>query len=90
MNRVLLDRKELRQLKKKQKLERKQREREHADERRNLYVLDFKGDIHASATASLREEVSAILAVATKGLGNRDRAGFGTREIAHRSFTAFW
>jgi serine protease SohB len=29
-----------------------------------LFVLDFKGDIRASATASLREEVSALLAVA--------------------------
>ena len=28
------------------------------------YVLDFKGDIHAQETASLREEISAILAVA--------------------------
>lgn len=29
-----------------------------------LYVLNFKGDIHASETASLREEISAILSVA--------------------------
>ncbi|EIJ71602.1 protease SohB [Pasteurella bettyae] len=29
-----------------------------------LYVLDFKGDIHASETNALREEISAILEVA--------------------------
>jgi serine protease SohB len=31
-----------------------------------VFVIDFKGDIRASATASLREEVSAILAAAGK------------------------
>jgi len=35
-------------------------------QRKRIYVLDFKGDIRASATASLREEVSAVLAVATE------------------------
>ena len=35
-------------------------------QRKRVYVLDFKGDIRATATASLREEVSAILAVASK------------------------
>lgn len=29
-----------------------------------VYVMDFKGDIHASETAALREEISAILNVA--------------------------
>ena len=32
-----------------------------------LYVLDFKGDLRASAAASLREEVSAVLRVAKRG-----------------------
>ena len=31
------------------------------DERKRLYVLDFDGDIHASATDNLREEISAVL-----------------------------
>jgi serine protease SohB len=35
--------------------------------RKRVYVLDFRGDIRASATASLREEISAVLAVAEKG-----------------------
>lgn len=30
-----------------------------------VYVLDFKGDIRATAVASLREEITAVLAVAT-------------------------
>lgn len=37
-----------------------------ADEsRRRLFVIDFKGDIRASAVANLREEVSAIVSMAT-------------------------
>lgn len=35
------------------------------ENRRRVFVLDFKGDIRATAVASLREEVSAVLAVAT-------------------------
>lgn len=35
--------------------------------RQRVFVLDFRGDIRASATASLREEVSAVLAVAEAG-----------------------
>lgn len=44
---------------------REQRARAKQDHARpRLFVLDFKGDIRASATASLREEISAVLAVA--------------------------
>lgn len=52
------------------KLSAKQRRKEHkrlakkGSDRRRLFVLDFKGDIRASATASLREEISAVLAAA--------------------------
>lgn len=35
-------------------------------QRQRVFVLDFKGDVRATATASLREEISAVLAVATK------------------------
>lgn len=48
--------------------ERKREERERAKQptaRPRLFVLDFKGDLRASAGASLREEVSAVLSVAT-------------------------
>jgi serine protease SohB len=36
------------------------------EDRHRLYILDFDGDIRASATADMREEISAILNVATK------------------------
>lgn len=39
----------------------------HESTKPRLYVLDFKGDLRASAAASLREEVSAILRVAKAG-----------------------
>jgi serine protease SohB len=47
--------------------ERKREERERAKDdghKPRLFVLDFKGDLRASASASLREEVTAILGVA--------------------------
>lgn len=53
----------------------KQRRKEYkriakkGSDRKRIFVLDFKGDIRASATASLREEVSAILAAS----GSDDR-----------------
>ncbi len=50
---------------KERKLERRARAKQ--DVRPRLFVLDFKGDIRASATASLREEISAVLAVANDG-----------------------
>jgi serine protease SohB len=37
-----------------------------SERRPRSFVIDFKGDLKASAVPSLREEVSAILAVATK------------------------
>jgi serine protease SohB len=38
-----------------------------AGKRARTFVIDFKGDLKATAVASLREEVSAILAVAGEG-----------------------
>ena len=54
--------------KKKDAKENKKREKAEAKEsssRPRSFVLDFKGDLKASAVPSLREEVSAILQVAT-------------------------
>jgi serine protease SohB len=53
----------------------RQKERKREDKARakaeitkpRLYVLDFKGDLRASAVTSLREEVSAVLRVAKSG-----------------------
>ncbi len=36
-------------------------------QRKRLYVLDFDGDLHASATDNLREEISAVLPQIRKG-----------------------
>jgi serine protease SohB len=46
----------------KQRLKREDRRPE--DERRRVYVIDFHGDIRASAVNQLREEITAVLAVA--------------------------
>lgn len=50
------------------KAEKQHRKAEHKDTaRRRIFVLDFKGDIKATAVAALREEISAILAVVRPG-----------------------
>lgn len=41
--------------------------RQHADAQPCTYLIDFKGDIRASAVAALREEITAILQVAQPG-----------------------
>ena len=46
------------------KREAKAREKEGRSDRPRVFVLDFKGDMRASAVASLREEVTAVLAFA--------------------------
>ncbi|ODS23371.1 protease SohB [Candidatus Endobugula sertula] len=55
--------------KKKLKVEKKEHKKEIGDnkepEKKRLYILDFDGDIKASAVENLREEITAILAVAT-------------------------
>jgi serine protease SohB len=58
--------KEAKARQKERKRENQAREREGRT-RPRTFVLDFKGDIRASAVASLREEVSAVLQVARAG-----------------------
>lgn len=58
-----LNKKELKAYHKKKKAEEKAQAKT-AHERKNIYVIDFQGDIRASAVDSLREEVTAILNVA--------------------------
>lgn len=55
--------KELKEIKKKEKAEGKD-----GDEKKRVYVIDFDGDIRASAVESLREEVTAVLTVARSGI----------------------
>ncbi|MFY1028191.1 protease SohB [Actinobacillus seminis] len=47
-----------------EKTKRKKGENVGSERKPHLYVLDFKGDISASETTALREEISAIIAVA--------------------------
>jgi serine protease SohB len=54
--------------KRKEKAERKAQKKQRHDEpvRQRIFVLDFDGDLHASAVEHLREEISAILTLATR------------------------
>jgi len=47
-----------------EKARRNARKHGHARERPRVFVLDFRGDLRASPTAALREEISALLQVA--------------------------
>ncbi len=49
------------------KAQRKAREKGKGERRPRTYVLDFHGDIKATAVANLRHEISAVLAVAEEG-----------------------
>ena len=60
----LLGSKERKAAAKVRKREAKARAKEGRADRPRVFVLDFKGDLRASAVASLREEVTAVLSVA--------------------------
>ena len=55
---------ELKERHKQLKAEAKQLKKTPAPEKKKVYVLNFRGDLRASAVASLREEITAILTVA--------------------------
>jgi len=69
---AILDDDELKALhkaeRKEEKRERKQRKKHKGEEpaRKRVFVLDFDGDMKASAVEHLREEISAILTLATR------------------------
>ena len=63
---VRLPRKAHRILQKQRKLDRKAQQK-RAEAEPCIYLLDFKGDLRASALTALREEISAILQVARAG-----------------------
>ena len=65
VSRAVLGKAQFKQTAKQRKAERKELDKK-GSQRQRIFVIDFKGDIRATATASLREEVSAILAVASK------------------------
>lgn len=60
----LLDKKELKALRKTEKKEKKAKKNE---ERKRLFVLNFEGDIKATAVDSLREEITSVLTLAKAG-----------------------
>lgn len=62
MESLLLEKAELKKLARERK--KADKDSKHQDSQPRLFVLDFDGDIRASATDSLREEITAILAVA--------------------------
>jgi serine protease SohB len=61
LNAEILEKSEFKKLLKKEKKEVKKNEKQ---DRKRIFVLEFDGDIRASAVNSLREEVTAILKVA--------------------------
>ena len=70
MKSALLREKDLKKARKADKKQRKEEEKGESEEeagKLRLFVLDFHGDIKASATDNLREEISAVLGVARSG-----------------------
>ncbi|OLS61760.1 protease SohB [Pseudomonas putida] len=61
----LLEKHQLKALRKQQAKEQKKLKKATADEKPRVFVLDFDGDIKASATESLRNEITALLTLAT-------------------------
>jgi len=59
----VLNKAQLKALKKANKVK-QQQEKKSAAEKKRIYILDFDGDIKASAADSLRHEITALLAVA--------------------------
>lgn len=65
LNANILNKDELKKYLKQEKTKNKHKAKEE-EPRRRIFVLNFHGDIRASAVASLREEITAILTVATE------------------------
>ncbi len=61
----LLSKKDLKTAKKEHKKEAKQEKKKSTDTRKRIFVLNFLGNIKASAVRHLRKEVTAILSVAS-------------------------
>ena len=66
LNSQVLNKKAFKKYLKDQKKEHKEKEKESSDERKKIFVLNFIGDIRATTVSALREEITAILTVASK------------------------
>ena len=66
MNASMLNKDSLKKLCKEEKKKHKQQEKGTGEQKKHIYVLNFHGDIRASAVASFREEITAVLTVASE------------------------
>jgi len=64
MKSQVLGKKELKQAIKKLKSDHKENKSDNKNDKKNIFVLNFKGDIKASEVESLREEITSILTIA--------------------------
>lgn len=64
MNSNILPKDDLKKLAKEFKHKQKQKEKAAEQKRKRIFVLNFHGDIRATAVSSLREEITAVLMVA--------------------------
>ena len=63
---AILDKNALKAYFKAQKDEEKNKDKLINDDKKRVYVINFNGDIRASATENLRQEITAILSIANK------------------------
>lgn len=63
---AVLDKNALKAYFKNQKDQEKSKEKQTNDDKKRVYVINFNGDIRASATENLRQEITAILSIANK------------------------
>lgn len=61
----IVNKAELKELKKKLKADRKAQDGKASADSKKIFLIDFDGDVKASAVDSLREEITAVLTVAT-------------------------
>jgi len=64
MKSQVLSKKELKQAIKELKSKHKENKTDNKNDKKNIFVLNFKGDIKASEVESLREEITSILTIA--------------------------
>ena len=64
---AILPKKALKQVRKERKKQDKTEQQAESSEQQRVFVLNFHGDIRGAAVSSLRQEISAILTVATAG-----------------------
>ncbi len=64
MQETIFDKKEQKKLIKAKKSDKKRRGKSHEKHKKHIFIINFQGDLRATAVSNLREEVTAILTVA--------------------------